>query len=300
MKDVKGKVAFVTGGASGIGLGIAMAFVKAGMKVVLADIREDHLETAVAHFAEKGQGASVRPIKLDVSDRAAFQRAAEEAISIFGKVHILCNNAGIGLIGPIKQTKFADWDWGVSVMLGGVVNGIQIFLPHMLSHGEGGHILSTSSMAGLLPIPRSTIYSTMKAGLIGMAEAMRSELGADGIGISVFCPGPVQTNIRETGRTRPKHFKDSGYLELEQQLEERPNSPNWMTIEECGERVLEGIRHDDLYILTHREFKEGVAARFEAILASFPDEKINEARANEIKYLTWNPIFTETLRARGR
>ena len=294
MKEVRGKVAFITGGASGIGFGMAQAFVNAGMKVVLADIRQDHLDEASADFRRRGQENSVHTLKLDVTDREAFMSAADEAERVFGKVHILCNNAGIGVIGPIKITKFGDWDWGLSVMIGGVVNGIQIFLPRILKHGEGGQIVTTSSMAGVLPLSRCSIYSTAKAAVVGMSEALRGELAEDNIGVSVFCPGPVSTNIRETGRTRPVQYKqDSGYAELEQQLEGRPNSPNWMSIVECGERVLRGILRNDLYIFTHREFREGVAERMSAMLAAFPDEEVNQARAKEIAYLTSNPIFKE-------
>jgi NAD(P)-dependent dehydrogenase (short-subunit alcohol dehydrogenase family) len=292
MNNVEGKVAFITGGASGIGLGMAMAFVKAGMKVVISDFRPDHLEASTSYFKQKGQETSVYHLQLDVTDREAFVRAADETERVFGKVHILCNNAGIGILGPIKLAAFGDWDWGLGVMIGGVVNGIQIFLPRILKHGEGGHIVTTSSMAGVIPLPASPIYSTAKAGVIGMCEAMRGELAENNIGVSAFCPGPVATNIGEIGRMRPAKY-DTGYLEKEKELAQRPNSPNWMSIEECGERVLRGIRRNDLYIFTHREFKEGVAERMEAMLASFPDEDIHQARAGEITFLTSNPIFKQ-------
>jgi short-subunit dehydrogenase len=176
-------------------------------------------------------------------------------------------------------------------MLVGVVNGIQIFLPHILKHGEGGHIVTTSSMTGALPLSVGPIYSTIKAGVIGMCESMHGELAEDNIGVSAFCPGPVATNIGEVGRMRPQKYKDTGYAEMEKKLAQRSNSPNWMSIEECGERVLRGIRRNDLYIFTHREFKEGIAERMEAMLASFPNEEINQARASEITFLTSNPVF---------
>src|SRR4029450_10546082 len=145
----------------------------------------------------------------------------------------------------------------------------------MLGHGEGGHIVNTSSMAGVLPVPNAAIYITAKAAVIGLSEALRSELASEGIGVSAFCPGPVRTNIREGGRVRPEQFGDSGYLQLERELEERPNDPLWMDPLECGERVLEGIRRDDLYIFTHREFREGAEERFRAQLASFPDQPLH-------------------------
>jgi NADP-dependent 3-hydroxy acid dehydrogenase YdfG len=292
MQDVNGKVAFITGGASGIGLGMAKAFVHAGMRVAIADFRQDHLDDALAWFRAQGRDAQVHMLMLDVTDREAFARAADEAERKFRKIHVLCNNAGIGLVGPIKEAKYADWDWGLGVMIGGVVNGIQTILPRILRHGEGGHIVSTSSMAAIVPIPGASIYIAAKAAVVGISESLRGELAADNIGVSAFCPGPVQSNIREAGRMRPEKFQDSGFKARERQLAERPNSPNWMTLEECGERVLRGIRRNDLYIFTHPEFRAGCADRCETMLASFPPEPINTARAGEIGFLLSNQIYS--------
>ena len=299
MEEVAGRTAFVTGGASGIGLGMAEAFAAAGMNVVIADLRTDHVETAIERLAGSGRRECVHAIELDVTDRAALARAADEAERVFGNVHVLCSNAGMGILGPVTAARYDDWDWGLGVLLGGVVNGVQTFLPRMLTNGEGGHIVNTSSMAGVLPIPGAAIYITAKAAVIGLSEALRSELAADGIGVSAFCPGPVQTNIREGGRSRPERYSDSGYTTLERELEERPNSPTWMSAQECGERVLAGIRRDDLYIFTHREFREGADERFRAMLASFPDEPLDTERADAIRFLLSNPIFTGVLERRS-
>jgi NAD(P)-dependent dehydrogenase (short-subunit alcohol dehydrogenase family) len=299
MQEVEGKTAFVTGGASGIGLGMTRAFASAGMNVVVAGLRSDHIQTALAQLAEDGHEQRVHALELDVTDRDGFARAADDAEQAFGNVHVLCNNAGMGILGPVTLARYADWDWGLGVLLGGVVNGIQTFLPRMLAHGEGGHIVNTSSMAGVLPIANAAIYITAKAAVIGLSEALRSEVSGEGIGVSAFCPGPVATNIREGGRMRPKQYGDSGYLQLERELEERPNSPLWMDPLECGERVLEGIRRDDLYIFTHREFREGADERFQAMLASFPDEPRDEERAEAISFLLSNLIFREVLERRA-
>jgi NAD(P)-dependent dehydrogenase (short-subunit alcohol dehydrogenase family) len=292
MERVEGKVAFITGGANGIGLGIARAFVNAGMKVVIADIRPDALKAVSAQFAGAGHADDVATVPLDVTDRGAMAAAADAAERAFGKVHVLVNNAGVGIGGPVKAAKYDDWDWGLDVNLGGVINGIVEFLPRMIAHGEGGHIINTSSMAAVVPMRVASIYITAKSAVLGLSEELRGELEPDNISVSAFCPGPVQTNIRYSGELRPdKYRKDSGYAEFEKTLSERPNSPLWMEIDEVGERVLAGLRRNDLFIFTHREFKEGLAARCRKMLDSFPDEEINTARYDEIKWLTENAIY---------
>jgi NADP-dependent 3-hydroxy acid dehydrogenase YdfG len=148
MKQVEGKVAFITGAANGAGFGMAQVFAKNGMKVVLADIRQDSLDRAMAHF---GRNPNVHAIRLDVADRTEFARAADEAEKVFGKVHVVCNNAGINLFVPMEECTYNDWDWLMGVNFWGVVNGIQTFIPRIRKHGEGGHIVNTASMAAFLP-----------------------------------------------------------------------------------------------------------------------------------------------------
>jgi len=297
MQDIQGKTAFITGGASGIGLGISKAFVKAGMNVVLADIRQDHLDEAVQHFASQELRNRVHPIRLDVTDRKAMAEAAAESERVFGKIHVLVNNAGIGVTGPLKSAKFDDWDWGMEVNLGGVINGIVIFLPYLLKHGEGGYIINTSSMGAVVPMKRAVIYITAKSAVLGLSEVMHGELAPDNIGVSAFCPGPVQTNISESGKLRPaKYNKDAGLVEDEKKLAQRINDSTWMDPVECGERVLQGMLNNDLFIFTHPEFKQGTSERCAAMLAAYPDEPINEARHRAIKWLTENSIYPESVR----
>ena len=296
MEHIQGKVAFITGGASGIGLGLAKVLVEAGARVVMADVRQDHIDESTEWFTTHGHKDSVLGINLDVSNRDAYTAAAAQTISAFGKVHILVNNAGMGISGSIKDTRFDDWEWGLGVMLGGVINGIVTLLPHLLAHGEGGHIVNTSSMAALIPVKNFPIYGTAKMAMIGLSECLRADLAEDNIGVSAFCPGPVQTNIRESAQTRPeKYRRNSGLAAQEQQLQSRPNNPLWMDPVECGERVLQGIRRNDLYIFTHPEFKEGAADHFQAMLAAFPNEPINTERADAIRFLLSNPMFTQEL-----
>ena len=207
---------------------------------------------------------------------------------------MLFNNAGMGVGGPLAKLGFDDWDWGLGVMIGGVINGIQIVLPYIRKHGEGGHIVNTASKAALVPVTAFSIYGTAKAAMLGLSESIRGELAPENIGVSAFCPGPVKSNIAETGKIRPDKFKqNTGLIEAEAQLAQRPVSDLWMSAEECGERVLKGVQNNDLYILTHAEFKKGVEEKFNAILKSFPDEPVNEERAKAIAFLLRNPIFDE-------
>jgi len=156
MRDLRGKVAFITGGGSGIGLGVARAFVNEGMNVVLADLRQDHLDAASAAFASTGRSRNVHTIRLDVTDRDAMAAAALETERVFGKLHVLMNNAGVGIEGPFRDATYADWDFALGVNLGGVINGIQTFLPRIRAHGEGGHVINTASLAALVAMPAYT------------------------------------------------------------------------------------------------------------------------------------------------
>jgi NAD(P)-dependent dehydrogenase (short-subunit alcohol dehydrogenase family) len=294
MKNVEGKVAFITGGASGMGLGMARVFVRAGIKVVIADVRRDHLDQALTHF--KGAERSVHAIELDVADRAAMLQAADETMRVFGKVHILCNNAAVGIIGPAIDATFDDWDWGLGVNIGGVVNGVQTFLPRIRAHGEGGHIVTTASMGGIFAAGMAPIYNTSKYAVVGYMEALRPELEPLGIGVSAFCPGLVNTNIHEVEQLRPAKFGDTNSRDAAMaraSIMKEKVLPAGMDPIEIGERVLRGIRNNDLYILTHPEYEQGIRDRFEAILASIPVEKKQPpaARVAAESMVLRNPIF---------
>ncbi|HEY8509423.1 MAG TPA: SDR family NAD(P)-dependent oxidoreductase [Steroidobacteraceae bacterium] len=274
MKDVKDKVAVVTGGASGIGLGIAKVFVGAGMKVVLADLRQDHLDQAVEAFRAAGQRDRIHPIRLDVSDRAAMAAAADEIEAVFGALHVTVNNAGVGIEGPLSEATYDDWDFGISVNLGGVINGLQTFVPRIRKHKQGGHVVSTASLAGLVVMPpHLAIYAATKAAVIALMEALRGELAPEGIGVSVLCPGPVRSNIHELARNRPQRFKASAAFErAAEKLGQRQVSERWMEPERVGEMVLKAVQNDELYIITHGEWRDAVIARHQAILAAMPTE----------------------------
>ena len=272
MEDLEGKVAFVTGGASGIGLGIARAMVEAGMKVVIADLRPDHISTATELFESLQKNREVAAIELDVTDREAFARAADAAWARFGQVDVLVNNAGVGISGSVVDASFADWDWGLDVNLGGAVNGVGTFVPRLIAQGKGGHIVNVSSLSGVSPASRgSVVYATAKAAVIAMSEAMRDELGDHGIGVSVLIPGPFKTNIREAGRNRPSRYQASdAYAAHEAKLAAREDAPSWADPLDAGRMVVDAIRANQLYVITHGEFKGWAEGRFEDILAAYP------------------------------
>ncbi|NHH77994.1 SDR family NAD(P)-dependent oxidoreductase [Burkholderia gladioli] len=278
MREVEGKVAFITGGSSGIGLGIARAFVNAGMKVAFSYRTQPHLDRAMGFF--RGKEDKVHAINVDVTDRPGMARAAEETVRRFSKVHVLVNNAVVGMITGLVDATFDDWDWVTSVNIDGVFNGIRAFLPLILAHGEGGHVVSTSSMGGLV-VAKGSVYSATKFAVVGMMEGLRAELYDTNIGASVYCPGGVNSNIRHSDRNRPERLSASGFVPgaqerafpdgLSERCTDRGGDGPCMDSLEAGEWVLHGIRNNVMYILSHPEFEPAVRDRAEALLASFPN-----------------------------
>jgi NAD(P)-dependent dehydrogenase (short-subunit alcohol dehydrogenase family) len=274
MKDFQNKVAFITGGASGIGLGIAGAFVDAGMNVVLADLRQDHIDQALADFESRAQSEHVHAIQLDVTDRDAMAAAADEAESAFGRVHVLVNNAGVGIQGPFQGITYADWDFGLAVNLGGVINGLQTFLPRIRTHGEGGHIVNTASLAALVPMPAPfVVYVAAKAAVVTISETIRGELAQENIGVSVLCPGPVRTNIHEIDKNRPSQFNvGDAFRAFEESGGAKVPFPSMLEPADVGELVLNAVRNDELYVITHGEWRPMAEARHAAIIAAMPEK----------------------------
>lgn len=299
MQNLPGKTAFITGGASGIGLGIAKALLGAGMNVTIADIRQDHLDSAVA---ELDGGDRVLAVQLDVTNRANFAAAADATEARFGKIHILCNNAGVAVVGPTDLATFADWDWVMNVNLGGTINGVVTILPRILAHGEGGHIVNTASMSALVPVGGTTIYSTGKAAVTAMMECMRPELEPRGVICSAFCPGAVQSNIADAGKTRPADLAETGYAEADKRRAAGGNFMHlYQTKEEVGERVLRGILNDELYILTHSEFLAGVRERGEATTAAVQTHLPENPEYKEtFAMLFRNPAITAEIERQNR
>ncbi len=269
----EGRTAFVTGGASGIGLGIAKVLVARGAQVVLADLRQDHIDDALAEFAGGGKSNAVSALQLDVTSRSAYREAAEKMQDEFGGIDILVNNAGVGLEGPVLEATYADYDFGFGVNVGGVINGFVEFVPQIIAHGRGGHIVSTASLAAEVVMPEHlAIYAASKAAVCHYCEAVKGVLGTKGIGVSILLPGPVKSRIHEASQNRPEQFREgSGYSASEARLSRRIVGDDWMDPVEVGNLVADGIVSNATYLVTHGMFKAAMRARAEAVLAATPD-----------------------------
>ncbi|HXC57310.1 MAG TPA: SDR family NAD(P)-dependent oxidoreductase [Rhizomicrobium sp.] len=286
MKDFKGRTAFVTGGASGIGLGMARAFGRAGMNVVIADIDLAAAKAAAERLASE-QIKAVATL-VDVTERASVKSAALEAVAAFGKIHVVCNNAGVAVGGPLGTLKERDWDWIIDVNLKGVVYGVETFAPLIRSHGDGGHFINTASMAGMVSPPGMEPYTATKFAVVAMSEGWAAQLAPHDIGVSVLCPGFVRTRIHESGRARQDRYGGGGVVDPgvgATPSEAAANVLSGIDPDIVGQRVVEGVRDNDLYIFTHPQFREFTEARFKNILAAFDKSAASEALA---QVGTWN------------
>lgn len=267
MRDLAGKVAFITGGASGMGLGMARAFAGEGMKLMLADVNEARLSEVEQEFKDKG--VDVATIVCDVTKLEQVNAAADATVEHFGKVHVLCNNAGINVGGTYEELSQQDWDWVIAVNQLGVQYGISAFLPKIKAHGEGGHIVTTSSMAGMVNAgPGWAPYNASKFAVVVMNEVLYSELKETNIGVSVLCPGAVATNIIEAADSRPADFGSSGDKPViagdVAELLEHGLDPDVV-----GKLVLEGIQEEQFYLFTDPRMIKAVERRFERIQRGF-------------------------------
>jgi NAD(P)-dependent dehydrogenase (short-subunit alcohol dehydrogenase family) len=275
MQVVADRTAFITGGASGIGLAMATVFARAGMNVVVADFSRRHLDAVEAQFA--GSGLRTHCVELDVTDRAGWIAAADEAEGVFGHVHLLCNNAGVNVIRDVNEASFEDFDWLMSVNYGGTVNGVLTFLPRMRAHGEPAHIVNTCSIAGIEAGPGTSVYAPTKFAIRGFSEAIRYDLLPCGIEVSVVCPGTVDTRLYESEEHRQPRFRGTTDANVEA-LRERGGElfrkvlPMGMDPMLLAERVLRGIRAGAFYIFPHVEVERDVRDTCEEMLAAFTDD----------------------------
>lgn len=267
MKNLTGKTAFITGGASGIGYAMAKVFAREGMNVMLADIEAGPLDEAAR--ALRNAGGAIGTIVCDVADANSVAEAAQAAFDTFGTVHVVCNNAGVGGGSGIDDIRLDTWRWVIDVNLMGVVHGVAAFLPHMRAHGEGGHFVNTASMAGLNMGLGFSAYVASKFAVVAMSEGLAKECAPHDIGVTVLCPGFVRTRIFESSRNRPARYGAA-----------QPAGPMLKQLAELGAagldpddvaaQVLAAVRADELYVFTHAgpDWRAEVQDRFDGILSA--------------------------------
>lgn len=291
MKELRGKTAFVSGAASGIGFAMARAFGRAGMNVVVADIDLDAARYAVERLG-KEQTKAV-PVHCDVTERDGVRRAALDTLAAFGKVHVVCNNAGVAVGGPLGTVLERDWDWILDVNLKGVVYGVETFYPLIKSHGEGGHIVNTASMAGHISPPGLEPYAATKFAVVAMSEGWAQQLAPLNIGVSVLCPGFVRTRIHESGRVRQDRYGGKGEVDAgvgSTREEAAQNVLHGIDPDIVGQRVVEAIQANELYVFTHPNMRQFVEARFQAIMNAF-DAADRSAALKQVKDWTGPPTL---------
>lgn len=260
----KGKVAIVTGGASGIGRGIAETFIAEGMRVVLADIETAALQATAAEI-----GADA--VTTDVSDFNRVQALSRWVQDRYGRVDVVCNNAGVGSLGSFAETSLDDWRWFLNVNLWGVIHGIKAFLPLLEKNPDGGWIVNTASVGGLVPVPRLSPYCVTKFGVVALTETLALELAStqSKVHVAVLCPGTVRTNIKNSLRNRPADLGDVHVQDIDIEQDELGRAAHWIEPREIGARVVEGMRRGDLHIFTHAEMRGQLEARFEQIMTAY-------------------------------
>jgi NAD(P)-dependent dehydrogenase (short-subunit alcohol dehydrogenase family) len=272
MDRFDGRTAFITGGARGIGLGMARAFARTGVKLALADIDQPALAAAKSELAKV---TAVETFILDVRDRAAYARAADETESRLGPVSILCNNAGVAGGQNVTRLTYEYWDWVIGINLNGVINGIQTFLPRMLKRGGDAHIVNTASGAGLAATSAGLLYTTSKYAVVGLSESLRMELEPHQIGVTVLCPGPVNTKIVENSRDTQPHAATAEETKVWESMIAQVNTflAAGADPDQVGEMVLAAVKTNQLYIHTDRLVAPFIESRTKALLDALPPAK---------------------------
>jgi NAD(P)-dependent dehydrogenase (short-subunit alcohol dehydrogenase family) len=270
MQELSERVAVITGGASGIGLATARRLAHEGMRIVLADIRQETLDTAVTEI--RALGAEVLGVQTDVGALTQVEALAEKTFTHFGGAHLLFNNAGVALFGPIQNMRHEDWEWVIRVDLWGVIHGVEAFVPRLIAQGQGGHIVNTASFAGLVPNQFLGVYCVAKYGVVALSECLARDLDSHGIGVSVLCPMMVETDIFANSKRAHPAAREAN-KKVDKQDNEGPKNLRGRTLaaDEVAEKVVQSVKSGDLYILTHDEARSSIRRRFERIDRAFTD-----------------------------
>lgn len=271
MKDLKDKVAVVTGGASGLGLAMARRFAAEGMKLVLADVEEEALRKVETEFRKAG--VPVIGIRTDVSRGQDVERLAEKTLAAFGGVHLLCNNAGVGPGGVVWENTVADWEWVLGVNLWGVIHGVRVFVPILLRQDSEAHVVNTASVAGMLSVPNLGVYCVSKHAVATLTECLYHDLTqrSSKIGVSLLCPAYVPTGIVDSERNRPAALRNAQRAKTPEELarEEamrKAVSSGKISADQVAQMVLGAVRENRFYVLTHPKIKNAIQSRMEDIL----------------------------------
>jgi NAD(P)-dependent dehydrogenase (short-subunit alcohol dehydrogenase family) len=255
MDPFAGRVAVITGGAGGIGMALARAFAARGAKLVLADIDEAALGRSATEL--RGGGATVHTVRCDVGDRAEVEALADATFRHYGAAHVVCNNAGIALFGEIAQATHKDWEYTMRVNFWGVAHGVEVFVPRLIAQAQGGHVVNTASMAGLVGMQWLGLYCASKFAVVGLTESLNRELAPHDIGVSVLCPMIVQTNINANSlRMRPADLRNPDHTDAPPDVEDGTMVGSVIPPEEVARRVVRAIERKDLYVLTHPEQRD--------------------------------------------
>ncbi len=273
LQELRGRTAVITGGGGGIGRSLAFTFAKEGMNIVVSDVDLDAATVVVDEV--KALGVRSLAVKTDVSNKESVDELADVAYREMGSVHVLCNNAGVVTMKLAQDMSEDDWDWVIGVNLWGTIHGVEAFVPRMAAAGEGGHVVNTASIAGLVPeaIPGIISYTTSKHGVVGLSESLRFDLAGKGIGVTVLCPGGVRTRIGEAGRNRPERFGGPEAPMLPAAAApppaQAPPVPTTMDPDDLAAMVLAAVRNDEMYVLSHADTRESVETRFGGLLDAF-------------------------------
>ncbi len=304
LKEIAGKVAYITGASSGIGLATARVLREAGMKVVLGYIMDDQIREAMTHF--KPDDPDVFAIKHDVLDRDGWERTADAIDKRYGRTHLLVNNAGVGLNARATGATLNDWEWGVGVNFWGPVHGVRTFLPRMRAHNQGAHLATVCSISGMFAGSGNGVYTVSKYAACGLMEELRIELHETNIGTSVLFPGFTATNIGQAERYRPERYRNEPAAASSTATPRaaggggpaaRPGGAQMDPLE-VAYCLLDGIRNNDLFIFSHPEWRTGTKMRFDAILASFVDRPVPAARVPADPLRT--PVYAREVEHRRR